>query len=87
MDSAEWAAETLEGWGLMNAGPKRWGPFGQGWSREYNSVHQTKPQDDQLVGVPLGWSPMTAGKLKGRPMLVPIKRDRRPYRDEQAVDE
>ncbi len=43
MDSAKWAAETMDGWGLENAGLEKWGPFGQGWSREYFSVHLTAP--------------------------------------------
>lgn len=87
MDSAKWAAETMDGWGLENAGLEKWGPFGQGWSREYFSVHLTAPQYEQLIGVPLGWSPSTDGRLTGEPVLAPIKRDGRPTRDEQAVDE
>ena len=87
MDSAKWAAETMDGWGLENAGLEKWGPFGQGWSREYFSVHLTAPQYEQLIGVPVGWSPSTDGKLAGEPVLAPIKRDGRPNRDEQAVDE
>ncbi len=86
MDAAEWAAETMGGWGLKNAKLEPWGPFGQGWSREYFSVHLTAPQYEQLIGVPMGWSPSTDGKLVGQPVLAPLRRDRRPYRDEQLVD-
>ncbi len=85
--SAKWAAKTLEGWGLENAHLEAWGPFGQGWSREYFSAHLTEPQYEQLIGVPLGWSPSTQGKLTGEPLLVPLRRDGRPARDEQAIDE
>ncbi len=87
MGAAEWAAETMEGWGLENANLEEWGPFGQGWSREYFSVHLTAPQYEQLIGVPMGWSPSTDGKLTGQPVLAPIRRDGRLPRDEQAVDE
>ena len=87
MDSARWAAATMEGWGLENARLESWGPFGQGWSREYFSAHLTAPQYEQLIGVPLGWSPSTEGKLIGQPVLAPIRRESRPYLDERAVDD
>ncbi len=86
MDSAKWAAQTMKDWGLKNAKLEKWGPFGQGWSREYFSVHLGAPQYEQLIGVPMGWSPSTDGKLIGQPVLAPLKRDSRLYRDEQAVD-
>ena len=87
MGSAKWAAEQLQGWGLVNAELEEWGPFGQGWSREYFSAHLVGPQYEQLIGVPLGWSPSTAGMLSGTPVLAPIRRDSRLARDERAVDE
>ena len=87
MDSAEWAAKQLEEWGLKNATLEKWGPFGQGWSREYFSAHLIEPQYEQLIGVPLGWTPSTDGKLTGTPLIAPIRRDSRQKRDEQAVDE
>ena len=87
MDSAKWVAERLEGWGLENAALERWGPFGQGWSREYFSAHLIEPQYEQLIGVPLGWSPSTGGKVVGTPVLAPIRRDSRMERDKRAVEE
>ena len=86
-DSAEWARRQLEEWGLENAALEEWGPFGHGWSREYFSAHLHSPGYEQLIGVPLGWSPSTEGKLTGQPVLVPLERDGRPHRDEQAIDE
>ena len=86
-DSAEWAKQQLEEWGLENAALEEWGPFGHGWSREYFSAHLHSPGYEQLIGVPLGWSPSTEGKLTGQPVLVPLERDGRPHRDEQAIDE
>ena len=86
-DSAEWARRQLEEWGLENAALEEWGPFGHGWSREYFSAHLHSPGYEQLIGVPLGWSPSTEGKLTGQPVLAPLVRDGRPHRDEQAIDE
>ncbi|MDE0621140.1 MAG: M28 family peptidase, partial [Bryobacterales bacterium] len=86
-DSAEWAKRQLQKWGLENAVLEPWGPFGHGWSREYFSAHLLSPGYEQLIGVPLGWSPSTDGRLTGQPVLAPLKRDGRPHRDEQAIDE
>ncbi len=86
MESAEWAARTLEEWGLENAALEPWGPFGQGWSREYFSAHLTSPQYEALIGVPLGWSPSTEGKLQGQPVIATIEREGRTDRDELVVD-
>lgn len=86
MDSARWAAEQLEGWGLENAGLEEWGTFGQGWSREFFSAHLTSPQYEQLIGVPLGWSPSTDGKVEGTPVIATLRREFPLERDEQAVD-
>ena len=85
--SARWAAQQMEEWGIENSRLEKWGPFGQGWSREYFSAHLLKPQYEQLIGVPLGWSPSTKGKLTGQPVLAPLRRDSRPVRDERAIDE
>ncbi len=87
LGSAKWAVEQLQSWGLVNAELEEWGPFGQGWSREYFSAHLVAPQYEQLIGVPLGWSPSTDGMLSGTPVLAPIRRDSRLARDERAVDE
>ena len=87
MDSAKWATKRFEEWGLENAALEEWGPFGQGWSREYFSAHLTAPQYEQMIGTPLGWSPSTNGKLVGQPILAPLKRESRLERDVQAVDE
>ena len=86
LDSAKWAVEQFNEWGLSNAAMEEWGPFGQGWSREYYSAHLTAPQYEQLIGVPLGWSPSTDGKVEGTPILAPLNRASRLEDDERAVD-
>ena len=87
LESAQWAVRRFQEWGLKKAALEKWGPFGRGWSREYFSAHLLEPQYEQLIGVPLGWSPSTEGRLKGTPVLAPLKRESRLSRDEQAVDE
>ena len=86
LGSAEWAVQRFQEWGLAKAALEKWGPFGQGWSREYFSAHLLEPQYEQLIGVPLGWSPSTKGRLKGPPLLAPLKRESRLPRDEQVVN-
>jgi len=34
MRAAEWARNTLAGWGLTNAKLEPWGDFGKGWQQE-----------------------------------------------------
>ena len=85
--AADWAVEQLGEWGLVNVKQEKWGPFGQGWSREYFSAHLVAPGYEQLIGVPLGWSPSTEGKLSGTPKIAVLQRERTFRRDEQAVDE
>ncbi len=86
-NAADWAVEQLGEWGLVNVKQEKWGPFGQGWSREYFSAHLLAPGYEQLIGVPLGWSPSTDGKLSGTPKIAVLQRERTFRRDEQAVDE
>jgi carboxypeptidase Q len=85
--AADWAVGQLGEWGLVNAKQEKWGPFGQGWSREYFSAHLVEPGYEQLIGVPLGWSPSTNGRLTGTPTIAVLKRERTFQRDEQSIDE
>ena len=84
--AAEWAAQELSGWGLKNVKLEKWGPFGQGWSREYMSAHLVEPGYEMLIAVPLGWTPSTDGKLRENPMLAPLERQNIYRLDEAAVD-
>lgn len=84
--AAEWAAEELRGWGLDNVKLEKWGPFGQGWSREYMSAHLVEPGYEMLIAVPLGWTPSTDGRLRDTPVLAPLERQGIYRLDEAAVD-
>ncbi len=84
--AAEWAAQELGGWGLDNVKLEKWGPFGQGWSREYISAHLVEPGYEMLIAVPIGWTPSTDGKLRDTPVLAPLERQNIYRRDDAAVD-
>ena len=84
--AADWAVQQLEEWGFSNVKQEKWGPFGQGWSIDRFSAHLIEPQYELLIGVPLGWSPGTAGVVEGTPVLAPLQRDRNRKRDKEAVD-
>ena len=71
--AAEWAVERLQEWGLKNARLEPWGPFGQGWSYTRFSAHLVEPQYEALIGVPLGWTPGTAGVVRGDPLIAPFR--------------
>lgn len=71
--AAEWAVKTLTGWGLENARLEKWGTFGRSWSYSRFSAHMLEPQETPLAGVPLAWSPSTAGPLRGEVILAPMK--------------
>ncbi len=85
--AAEWAAGQLREWGATNVKLEKWGPFGQGWSREYFSAHLVEPGYEMLIGVPLGWTPSTDGLVAGTPVLAPLEGYPTIKRREQAVDE
>ena len=70
--AADWAVERLQEWGLENARLEPWGPFGQGWSYTRFSAHLVEPQYEALIGVPLGWTPGTAGVVRGEPLIAPF---------------
>ena len=72
-EAADWAVKRLQEWGLKNARLEPWGPFGQGWSYTRFSAHLVEPQYEALIGVPLGWTPGTAGVVRGEPLIAPFR--------------
>ena len=72
LGAADWAVERLQEWGLENVRLEPWGPFGQGWSYTRFSAHLVEPQYEALIGVPLGWTPGTAGVVRGEPLIAPF---------------
>jgi hypothetical protein len=84
--AADWLVKLLKEWGLENVHQEKWGPFGQGWSYSRFSAHLTGPGYEALIGVPMGWTPSTAGVVAGQPLVAPLKRENNLRRDEAAVD-
>jgi len=70
--AAEWAVETLEGWGLQDAGLEAWGEFGRGWSLEHFEAHMLEPSYASLHGVPLAWSGPTDGPVSAPLVRAPL---------------
>jgi carboxypeptidase Q len=67
----EWTRKQLADWGLVNAHLESWGPFGRGWSYEECTVRMLAPDTDELLALPIAWSPGTNGPL--RAPLVKVK--------------
>ena len=62
--AGEWAAKTLEAWGLTNAHLDPW-DFGRpGWANERLSAHILAPVRDQLTVEALAWTPGTQGAVR-----------------------
>lgn len=69
--AAEWAKNTLEGWGLSNAALEPWGDFGKGWQEEKCYVAMTRPYYAPLIAYARAWTGSTGKKmLSGDIVLV-----------------
>jgi carboxypeptidase Q len=62
MNAANWAKNTLSGWGLENARLEPWGDFGKGWQQERCYIAMTKPYYTPIVAIPRAWTGSTPGK-------------------------
>ncbi|MES2004466.1 MAG: M20/M25/M40 family metallo-hydrolase [Bacteroidota bacterium] len=69
MRAANYAKETLAGWGLTNAAVQPWGEFGKGWELEKSYVAITAPYYKSLSAYPKAWTGGTKG-LKNAEVLV-----------------
>ena len=63
MRAAEWARNTLAGWGLTNATLEPWGDFGKGWQQEKCYVAMTKPYYAPLIAYARAWTGSTGKKM------------------------
>ncbi len=72
LDAAGWAVKQLQTWGLADARLEKWGTFGRSWTWTRFAAHMTEPQQTSLIGVPLAWSPGTAGVVTGEVVLAPM---------------
>lgn len=74
MRAANYAKETLAGWGLTNAAVVPWGEFGKGWELEKSYVAITAPYYKSLSAYPKAWTAGTKG-LKNAEVLVVNAKD------------
>ncbi|HEX6324440.1 MAG TPA: M20/M25/M40 family metallo-hydrolase [Vicinamibacterales bacterium] len=67
--AADWARETLDGWGLANARLEPF-PFGRGWQLESFAIEMVEPRYMPLTGYPEAWTPSTDGDVIAAPVVT-----------------
>jgi len=67
--AADWAAETLETWGMEDVHLEAW-EFGRGWTLEGFTLELRTPRYFPLTGYPEAWTPATEGPVEGTPVYV-----------------
>jgi carboxypeptidase Q len=74
MRAANYAKETLNGWGAQNVVIEPWGEFGKGWELEKSYVAITAPYYKSLSAYPKAWTAGTKGLKNAEIVLVsPLK--------------
>ena len=73
MRAANYAKETLAGWGLQNAMLDPWGEFGKGWELEKSYVAITSPYYKPLSAYPKAWTDGTKGLKHAEVIVVSAK--------------
>jgi hypothetical protein len=73
--AADYVIEKLKGWGLENARPELWGPFGPGWSNDRFSALAVSPLSFPLIAYPKAWTPGTTGDVHAEAVVGRIERD------------
>lgn len=72
LKAANYAKETLSGWGLTNATLDAWGEFGKGWELEKSYLAMTAPYYKPLLAYPKTWTSGTNGAKSASILLVNI---------------
>ncbi len=62
-EANRWTMEQLKAWGLANAHLEPF-EFGRGWSYDRASIDLLSPRRTSLMGIPLAWTPGTAGPVQ-----------------------
>ncbi len=73
MRAANYAKETLTGWGVENARLDAWGEFGKGWDLEKMYLAITAPYYKPLLAWPKTWTAGTKGLKKASVIVVDAK--------------
>ena len=72
--AANYAKETLIGWGIQNVAIDPWGEFGKGWELEKSYLAITTPYYKPLLAYPKAWTSGTRG-LKSAEVIVIAAKD------------
>lgn len=72
MKAANYAKETLSGWGLQNASLDPWGEFGKGWELEKAYLAIKTPYYKPLLAYPKTWCEGTKGLKTGTVLLITV---------------
>jgi len=70
--AADWAVETLKGWGLANAHLENW-KFGRSWENKKFSASLIEPSYAPIYGFALAWAKSTDGVVSGEPVYAPVR--------------
>ena len=70
--AADWAKARLTAWGLARVAFEPGGFPGPGWALKRFNVEMTAPQYLHVLAQPMAWSPGTAGRVTGTPVLVNV---------------
>src|SRR3954470_17766847 len=70
-ETAEWAQQTMKGWGLVNVHLESW-PFGRGWQNQLFVANALTPRAYPIIGYPEAWTPGTTGQVTGEAVLAVI---------------
>lgn len=70
MRAANYAKETLAGWGLTNANIEPWGEFGKGWELEKSYIAITAPYYKSLSAYPKAWTASTKSAKNAEVIVV-----------------
>lgn len=70
--AAQWAMQTLIGFGVSDVHEEKWGPFGRSWSIDSYTIDMITPRYSHLVAVPLAWSSSTRGVETGEVVFAPF---------------
>ena len=73
MRAANYAKETLSGWGVENSRLEAWGEFGKGWDLEKMYLAITAPYYKPLLAWPKTWTAGTKGLKKAGVIVVDAK--------------
>ena len=70
-----WTADKFKGWGLQNVHPEGF-DFGRGWWIEAAHIRMVAPRPLELKGIPVAWTPPTAGTISAPIVVAPIREEK-----------